>query len=155
MNKFVKLTAVLSIALTLLAPGFASAEPMMKTKVDYGKVEVMMKDHMELVPLRQVAESLGYLVTWDGMDRSVTLTYGKMTEKTTDSMMTDKSMEPNMEENSMKDMAYTVKIQIDSKKLMVGMSENMLSYAPVIINDKTYVTKQFIDMYLASPMMMK
>lgn len=42
-----------------------------------------------------------------------------------------------------------------ARKWMVGMTDKMISFAPMIMNDMTYVTKDFIEMYLSSPMMSK
>jgi hypothetical protein len=163
----------------------------MAAKVDYSKADVMNKDGMELVALRGLAESLGYTVTWNEMERSVTLTHGmaeggmadgSMTDKgmadkgmadkgMTDKSMTDKGMtdkgmadkgmaDKGMADKGMtdKDMTdknmggmYAVKIAIGSKTATVAMKEQMLADAPVIIDNKTYVTKAFVDMYLASP----
>jgi hypothetical protein len=139
--------AVSALALTLAAPGVAAAdESMMAAKVDYSKADVMNKDGMELVALRGLAESLGYTVTWNEMERSVTLTHGMAEGGMADGSMTDKSMTD-------KDMGgmYAVKITIGSKTATVAMKEQMLADAPVIIDNKTYVTKTFVDMYLASP----
>lgn len=83
MNKFQKVTGLSILTLTLLAPGWAGAEEMkdmksMKMMADYSKVSVMMKDGMELVPLRSIAEPLGYRVQWNGAEQSVSLSYGQM-----------------------------------------------------------------------------
>jgi hypothetical protein len=166
MNKFSKIAASTLLTLTLLAPALAAADEM-KAKVDYSKVEVMMKDNMDLVPLRQLAEAYGFQVKWNNDDRSVTLTLStmmddksmtdkSMTDKKMDDTMTDKDMkDKDMKDKPMADMAYTITIKIDDAKFMVGMSDKMLSHAPVIINNKTYVTKDFVETYLAAQMMMK
>lgn len=180
MKGFQRWTAVSAIALTLAVPAVAAADEkgMMTAKIDYSKADVMMKDGMELVALRQLAESLGYTVTWDDTERSVTLTSGMtmgggdkgmtdkqmndkdMTDKSmTDTGMADKSMtdkgmaDMGMTDKSMADM-YTVKITVGSKTATIAMKEQMLTYAPVIVDNKTYVTKTFIDMYLAEHAMM-
>lgn len=69
--------------------------------------------------------------------------------------MDDKKMDDKTKTNKMMDMSYTVMLKINSKTIMVGQMEKMLSYSPMIINDKTYVAKDFVDMYLMDSMMMK
>jgi hypothetical protein len=150
MNKFAKIAAATLLTLTLLAPGLATADEM-KAMVDYSKVDMMKKDNMDLAPLRQLAESLGFIVKWNDMDRSITLTLGSMMSDT----MGDKKMDDKKMDGEMKNMAYSVIIKIDSKNAMVGRTENMLTFAPTLINGKTYVSKDFIEMYLANQMMMK
>ena len=63
MKKMMKWAAVSVLAAAIMVPSLASAAEM-KTMVDYTKVAVVMKDGQSLVPLRQVAESLGYQVSW-------------------------------------------------------------------------------------------
>lgn len=126
------------VACTLAIPGLASAEEMMMKKFDYSKVTMKKKDGVELAPLRQIAESLGYKVTWNGKARSVTLM--KM-------MMEDKTM---MEDKAMMDMTMedTFVIHIDKKTIMVGGMNEMLMNAPAFVNGTVYVPKAFIDTYL-------
>jgi hypothetical protein len=155
MNKLTKLAASTLLALTLLTPGLAAADDM-KAMVDYSKVDIMKKDNMDIVPLRQLAETLGFNVTWNGMDRSITLTLGSMTGDTMDSsMMSDKNKDDKKMDGDMKSTTYSITIKIDSKNAMVDMKDSMLTFAPIIINNKTYVSKDFIEMYLANQMMMK
>lgn len=136
---------VILLACTLALSGLASAEEMMAKKFNYSGIETMLKDGTELVPLRQIAESLGFKVIWNGEARSVTLT--KM-------MMEDQKMEDKdlMEEKTMKEnmmaLENTFVIQIDSKTIKVGMIDGMLMFAPTILNDMTYVPKELIDTYL-------
>jgi hypothetical protein len=137
MKPWKKWTAVSVIAFSLVMPGFAHAEDMMMKTFNYTGVETVMKDGKDLAPLRQVAESLGYKVTWNDMDSSIAL-----------------SKLPKMDDKKM-DTSYSVTIKIASKTIMVGTTEKMLDYAPTIIKDKTYVTKEFVDMYLLNDMMMK
>ncbi|WP_199614581.1 stalk domain-containing protein [Paenibacillus alkalitolerans] len=150
MNKLQRTAALSMLSLALVVPGVAAAEDMkgMKMQVDYSKVDVMMKNGMELVPLRTIAESLGYTVMWNGDERSISLMYAVMKD---DKMMDDKMMDDKMMDN--KD--YTVKFSVNSDKFMAGMMEKMFSYKPVVMNGTTYVTKDFVEMYLASPAMMK
>ncbi|WP_248928248.1 stalk domain-containing protein [Paenibacillus hamazuiensis] len=179
MNRMAKVMFGSVVALMLVTPGWAAAEEM-KPSVNYGKADMMMKDGMEFVALRTAAESLGYTVVWNGEDQSVTLTLGKMTgDKIMDGKMADKTMNDKMNEEMggkmsegkmvdgamgdnmqggkmerskmMSDMTYSVKIRIGSKTIMAGMKEIMLSSAPMIVDDKTYVPKDLIEMYLASP----
>jgi hypothetical protein len=131
MKAWKKWTAVTMITCTLALPGLANADDMMKQTYNYSGVPTVMKDGMELAPLRQVAEFLGFKVTWNDMDRSIVLT--KMP----------------MMDNKMMDMSSAITtIKIDSKTAMKGSMEAMLSYAPIIVNDMTYVNKEFVDMYL-------
>ncbi|MBD0383583.1 copper amine oxidase N-terminal domain-containing protein [Paenibacillus sedimenti] len=151
MRTWKKMIAVTMVACTLALPGLANAEEMMMPKFNYSGIETMTKDGVELVPLRQVAETLGFKVTWNGEKRSVTLMKMKM-------MMDDKKMEDKkMGDMTMKDdsmsMMDGIAIHIDSKTIMAGNMEAMLMYAPTIINDKTYVSKDFVDMYLNKDMM--
>ncbi|MGG1554466.1 stalk domain-containing protein [Paenibacillus ferrarius] len=92
------------VACTLALPALANADEMMnKISYDYTGVTTMMKDGMELVPLRQVAESLGYQVSWMGETRSITLSKMLMDDK---GMMQDKSMMDDkgmMQDKSMMD----------------------------------------------------
>lgn len=130
---------------TLVLPGMASAEEMMVKKFNYSGIETMMKDGTELVPLREIAESLGFKVTWNGESRSVILTKMMMEDK---GMMDDKKMEDKTKNESMMKMGNMFVIQIDSKTIKVGMMEDMLMFAPTILNDMTYVPKELVDTYL-------
>ncbi|WP_208607631.1 stalk domain-containing protein [Paenibacillus pectinilyticus] len=131
------------VACTLALPTMASAEEMMAKQVDYSGIQTMMKDGTELVPLRQVAESLGFKVTWQDATRSIVLTkmmMGDMGDKKMDDkgMMGDKHMM----------MGSTFVIQIDSMTIQDGGMAGMLMYAPMLINSMTYVPKAFVDTYL-------
>ncbi|MEC0230639.1 copper amine oxidase N-terminal domain-containing protein [Paenibacillus alba] len=138
MKTWKKVITVTVVACTLALPTLASAEEMMKSKFDYSGVQTITQDGTQLVPLRQVAESLGFKVTWNGENRSVTLMKSSM-------MMEDKSM----------DMGTGYTIRIDSKTFKAGDMDNMLMTAPMIVNDMTYVPKEFVDTYLVKEMMMK
>ena len=61
----------------------------MAKKYDYTGIQTMMKDGTELVPLRQIAESLGFKVTWQAETSSIVLAKMMMEDK---GMMDDKSM---------------------------------------------------------------
>ncbi|RTE11313.1 stalk domain-containing protein [Paenibacillus whitsoniae] len=101
------------VACTLALPALANADEMMnKNSYDYTGVTTMMKDGMELVPLRQVAESLGYQVWWMGETRSITLSKTMMDDK---GMMQDKSMMDD--KGMMKD-----KTMMDDKGMMQDKS---------------------------------
>lgn len=146
-----KAMVVTLVACTLALPGLASAEGMMAKKFNYSGIETMMKDGTELVPLREIAESLGFKVTWNGEARSVTLTKIMLEDK---GMMDDIKMEDKgmMEDKTMKEnmmtMETTFVIRIDSKTIKVGMMDDMLMFAPTILNDMTYVPKELVDTYL-------
>ncbi|WP_261304501.1 copper amine oxidase N-terminal domain-containing protein [Paenibacillus andongensis] len=139
MKRWKKAMVVSLVACTLALPGLASAEEMMAKKFNYSGIETMMKDGTELVPLREIAESLGFKVTWDGETRSVTLMKSMTEDK---GMMDDKTMK------DMVTMGNTFVIQIDSKTIKAGMMDNVLMVAPTILNDKTYVPKELVDTYL-------
>ncbi|MCD1259943.1 copper amine oxidase N-terminal domain-containing protein [Paenibacillus athensensis] len=163
------MTAVAVLAGALTLTGAASAQDMMP-KYDYSKVDVMMQNGMELVPLRQVAESLGFKVSWNGQNRSVTLGMGMgmgdgmMGDGMKDGgMMGDEGMGDGMKDggmmgdDSMKDGMMNGK----GRLLMIMIGSNMatidgksveLDYAPMIMHDKTYVSKAFVDMYLLGGM---
>lgn len=140
MKRWEKAMVISLIACTLALPGLASAEEMMAKKFNYSGIETMMKDGTELVPLREIAESLGFKVTWNGETRSVTLTKMMMEDS---GMMEDKTMKENMMV-----MGNTFVIQIDSKTIKVGMVDDMLMFAPTILNDMTYVPKELVDTFL-------
>jgi hypothetical protein len=145
MKTWKKAMVVSLVVCTLALPGMASAEEMMAKKFNYSGIETMMKDGTELVPLREIAESLGFKVTWNGESRSVILTKMMMEDK---GMMDDKKMEDKTKNESMMKMGNTFVIQIDSKTIKVGMMEDMLMFAPTILNDMTYVPKELVDTYL-------
>ncbi|NOU75261.1 hypothetical protein GC098_28380 [Paenibacillus sp. LMG 31458] len=145
MKRWKKAMVVSLVACTLALPGLASAEEMMAKKFNYSGIETMMKDGTELVPLREIAESLGFKVTWNGENRSVTLTKMMMEDK---GMMDDKKMEDKTKNESMMKMGNTFVIQIDNKAIKVDMMDEMLMFAPTILNDKTYVPKELVDTYL-------
>ncbi|OAS24395.1 hypothetical protein A8708_09270 [Paenibacillus oryzisoli] len=134
------------VACTLALPTFASAEEMMAKSYDYAGIQTMMKDGMELVPLRQVAESLGFKVTWQDDTHSIVLTTmdgkGMMEDK---NMMDDKGMMEDKDKSMM--MGHTFHIQIDSKKITADGKEGMLTYSPMLIDSMTYVPKSFVEMY--------
>ncbi|OPH56138.1 hypothetical protein BC351_28620 [Paenibacillus ferrarius] len=138
MKTWKKIITVTVAACTLALPTLASAEEKMMSKFDYSGVQSITKDGTQLVPLRQIAESLGFKVTWNGESRSVTLMKSTM-------MMEDKS----------KDMGTGFMIRIDSTTIKAGDMDNMLMTAPMIVNDMTYVPKEFVDTYLLKEMMMK
>ncbi|MFD0696035.1 stalk domain-containing protein [Paenibacillus sp. GCM10027628] len=156
MRTWKKMMVVTMVACTLAIPAWANAEEMMAPKFNYSGIETMNKDGVELVPLRQVAEALGYKVMWNGENRSVMLTKMRMEDGKT---MDDKKMEDKkMDDMTMKDgsmsMMDSIAIQIDSKTIMIGKMEAMLMSAPTIMNDKTYVSKEFVDMYLVKEVKM-
>lgn len=156
MKKWKKGIVITLAACTLAIQSLASAEEMMMKKFDYSTVTTMVMDGTELVPLRQIAESLGFKVTWDNETRSIMLTKMMMEDKgmMEDKKMDDKKMDDKsmMEDKTMKDnmmaMNNSFILQIDSKNIKVAGMEDMLMYAPSIINDMTYVPKAFIDTYL-------
>jgi len=178
-----KMTVMAVLAGALTISGAAGAQEM-TPKYDYSQVDVMMQGGMELVPLRQVAESLGFKVSWNGQNRSVTLGMGDGMmdggmmgdegmgdgmkdgsgmmgdgmmddsmmgdEGMGDEMMDDKGMMggKSMDEGMMNGKGRLIMIMIGSKMATVDAQEVELDYAPLIMHDKTYVSKAFVDMYL-------
>ncbi|SDO82414.1 Copper amine oxidase N-terminal domain-containing protein [Paenibacillus sp. yr247] len=153
MKTWKKVMAVTMVACTLAFPTFVSADDMMMPKFNYSGVETITKDGNELAPLRQIAESLGFKVTWNDENRSVTLTKPKMIDDI--SMMDDKKTEDKTMKDKNMDMGTVITILIDSKTIKVGGMEDMLMVAPTIVTDKTYVPKEFVDTYLLKEIKMK
>ncbi|NOU99593.1 stalk domain-containing protein [Paenibacillus planticolens] len=154
MKKWMKKTIAVSMTVgTLALPSLTHAEEMMMPKFDYSGVETITKDGSELAPLRKIAESLGFQVTWNEMNRSITLMKSMMMDDK--KMMDEKS---NMQDKTMMDknmdMGGAITIQIDSQTFLVGMKKEMLMVAPTIVNDMAYVPKEFIDTYLLKEMKM-
>lgn len=146
------------VVCTLALPTLASAEEMMAKQVDYSGIQTMIQNGTELVPLRQVAELLGFKVTWQDETRSIVLTKMMMGDMGTvgDKKMEDKSMMEDksklddkaiMGDKSMMD-GTTIVIQIDSMKMKSSGMDGILMYAPMLINSMTYVPKAFVDTYL-------
>ncbi|MBQ7033582.1 MAG: copper amine oxidase N-terminal domain-containing protein [Clostridia bacterium] len=87
-----------------------------------GTVEgVLMKDG--LFPVRQIAEGLGYTVNWDGEARRVEIIRGAQ--------------------------YITMDIDVDAYTFARRMPE-ALGSAPVIIEDRTYVPRRFVEEYLSA-----
>jgi hypothetical protein len=145
-------------------------------KMDSADMPGMMMESMDYVPLRQFADALGYKVMWNAADRSITMTFigmnmdmGMGNKGMGMSMGTDKSMNMNMDVNMDSSMGmtgdmetdmgmasmYTVKVFLDSKDIYIGMEKQMLAHAPVVMNGKACVTKDFIAKYLLAPFMMQ
>ncbi|MGN7764392.1 stalk domain-containing protein [Paenibacillus sp. 22594] len=172
MNPLKKAAAISTLSLALILPGIAQADNtkpmdsgmnsnkessiMMDSKMmDNSKQNgmmmngMMMMNDMAYVPLRLLAETLGYTLTWNGADQSITMTYmGMKQSMDMDMSMTDKTNE------TMND-SYMVKVMLNSKDIMIGMDKKMLAHAPMSMGGITYVTKEFINMYLLAPFMMK
>ncbi|MCY9660720.1 copper amine oxidase N-terminal domain-containing protein [Paenibacillus chondroitinus] len=141
----------------LALPNLINAEEMMVPKDNYSSIETVTIDGNELAPLRKVAESLGFQVTWNDMTRTVTLMKSMQDKKTIEDkkMMDDKNMQDKTMMDKSMDMDGKIMLHIDSKAITVGSMEEMLMVAPTIVNDMTYVPKAFIDTYLLNKMMMK
>jgi hypothetical protein len=139
--------------------GAASAEEMMAAKPDYSKVDVMMKDGMDWVPLRQVAEDMGYTVTWNETDRSVTLKRpsemgtGMMDKGTADKSMAGQGMADNgmadksMTDKGMADNSMTDKGMMDKSMTDKGMTDNGM--ADKSMTDKGMMDKSMSDKGMA------
>lgn len=152
MRKWMKKAMAVTITVgTLALPSLINAEEMMMPKYDYSGVVTITKDGNELAPLRQIAESLGFQVTWNDMTRTVTLMKSMDDKK----MMEDKNRQDKMMTDKSMNMGGTIMLHIDSKTISVGNKEEMLMVTPTIVNDMTYVSKEFIDTYLLEKMIMK
>lgn len=152
MNKMVKMMAVSLLAASLLVPGLASAAEM-QMKVDYSKFSVIEKDGETWVPLRQIANSLGYTVMWS-KTAGITLTKELMMEEMMEEMKDMEMKEMEMKEMEMMPKVYMITLMTGKKDFMVGMDKRMLMHAPMIMKNTTFVTKDFIEKYLVNPMMM-
>lgn len=165
MKTWMKAIAVAVTASAIALPSLINAEEMMMPKFDYSGVTTITQEGKELAPLRIVAESLGFQVVWNDESRSVTLMKNMVMEDKTmmedNEKMEDKSMmedKSKMEDKTMKDQPMMDKmmmdkngmitIYIDNKTISVGDRKEMLMVAPTIVDDMTYVPKEFIDTYL-------
>lgn len=130
----------------------------------------MQMNGTELVPLREIAEKLGYSVAWNSEERSVTLTYmGMMRDDTMmeddgmmqdDMMMEDDGMmrdDTMMEDDGMmrddmmmeeSNMGMTIKVWIGLEMLTVDGKPGTLDTAPSIHRKRTYVSSSFVEKYL-------
>lgn len=97
------------------------------------------------VSLRTTAEMKGYLVTWNTMNKSITLMQRK------DMKMSDETMTGNDMMPQDMDMP-TIVLTIGSMKAMVGDKEIMLDIEPYLDMGVAMVSQQFVDTYLM-PMM--
>ncbi|MFC4810637.1 hypothetical protein [Paenibacillus sp. GCM10023250] len=164
MSRSLKRAIAPALALAVMVPAMAYAADMngeagMTAKVDYSQVTVMKKDGHELVPLRQIAMSLGYGVNWT--KQAVVLTRTGMTGagmqnadmndmKDMKEMKDMKDMTSGMSDSSaMKPQPYMVTLMPGSTRVMAGMAAKTADYAPVVIMGRTYVTKPFVDTFLA------
>ncbi|UJF32428.1 copper amine oxidase N-terminal domain-containing protein [Paenibacillus hexagrammi] len=147
MKSWKKIAVISMVVFAVALPGAASAEESMMAGYDYTKVNTIMKDGMELVPLREIAESLGYQVIWGDENRSITINDKK--DMMMDDSMKDKTMDGMMEKG------HSWMLQIGSTSMKDGEAEVMLEVAPMIVNDMTYVPKEVVDQHLLQPMMMK
>ncbi|MBO7747695.1 hypothetical protein I8J29_26250 [Paenibacillus sp. MWE-103] len=159
MNRSLKRAIAPALALAVMVPAMAYAADMngdssMTAKVDYSRVTVVKKDGHELVPLRQIAMSLGYGVDWT--KQAVVLTRTGMTgmgmgmQNSDMTDMTDASgMNAMTDRSGMKPQPYAVTLMPGSTRVMAGMAAKTADYAPVVIMGKTYVTKPFVETFLA------
>jgi len=162
MKTMKKVAAISVLSVALLLPGISQASEMkpmesgMMMQQDKPMESGMMMqqekmtdivDMTNYIPLRMFAETLGYSIMWDDMDRSITLTY----------MGLDMQMGMGMTDESKKPMEakYMIKIMLDSKSAMVGMDQKMMAHAPMLMDGTTYVTRDFIAVYLLAPFMMQ
>jgi hypothetical protein len=102
----------------------------------YMGVGMMSKNGMEYVELRQLAMNLGYVIEWNGMTKTVTLT-------------------TTAKNDMMKDMMskYIIELEVGSMmSIMVNGEMQDTSEKPMIISGRTFVTKAFADMYIVKMM---
>ncbi|MDR6881728.1 copper amine oxidase N-terminal domain-containing protein [Bacillus sp. 3255] len=158
MKTWLKAVAVAITVSAVALPSLINAEEMMMPKFDYSSVATIQQGGNELAPLRTVAESLGFKVEWNEANRSVALMKTMpMEDKSTmedKSMVEDKTMKDQPMMDKMMDKSSMITIFIDSKTITVGDVNEMLMVAPTIVNDMTYVPKEFIDTYLLKEMKM-
>jgi hypothetical protein len=100
--------------------------------------DMKMMDGKKWMPLRMMAEKCGYMVKWNDKDHSITL-------------MSSKTMNDNKKMMKMN----KIRFMIGSKKIMMDGTEKMVMDAPMLIDNRTYVTQEFIDMFLPMANMMK
>ncbi len=153
MNRTNKTIAVSLLAAALMIPGLASAAEM-TMKVDYSKFMMVEKNGETWVPLRQIAESLGYTVNWSKAN-GIMLTKKEMMEDMKDMEskedMKDMKDMKDMEDMEMMPKVYMITLMPGHKDFMIGMDKMMLMQAPMVMKNTTYVTKDFIEKYLITP----
>ncbi|MFH5181524.1 stalk domain-containing protein [Paenibacillus sp. TAB 01] len=127
MNKWTMGIATAIIGSVIAASGAASAAESMQPKYDYSQMEMMQHNGAELVPLRKIAESLGYQVTWNNDDRTIRLMKGRMPQQMGSQEMMQKDMtaagtgSKEMGQMDSKDMG-----QMGSKDMAEGMTGGMM-----------------------------
>jgi hypothetical protein len=119
--------AVLSlfIVLVMASTGLA-ADRTIRVLVDDTELQFdaqpFMENNRTLVPVRALAEKLGFAVGWDEAEQRVTLTKG----------------------------AKTIVLWIGSTRVMVDGKESSIDVAPTKANDRTYVPVRFVSEQLGT-----
>lgn len=132
MNKWTMGIATAIIGSVIAASGAASAAESMQPKYDYSQMEMMQHNGAELVPLRKIAESLGYQVTWNNEDRTIRLMKGGMPPQMGSQEMMQKDMTGmGSQEMMQKDMMAAGMDskemgQMGSKDMAEGMTGGMM-----------------------------
>jgi hypothetical protein len=139
----------------LVIPGAAGAAEM-KGMYDYSKVEIMQQNGMDLVPLRAVAESLGFSVKWNEQDRSVMLSKGNMgmENKMGDEKkkMDDGMMEKGMTDKGMEDKGMMEKNMLEKRIEDKGMTDKGMEDKDT--TDKSMTAEGSISIKIGSKTMM-
>lgn len=127
MNKWTMGIATAIIGSVIAASGAASAAESMQAKYDYSQIEMMQHNGAELVPLRKIAESLGYQVTWNNEDRTIRLMKGGMPQQMGSQEMMQKDMTAaGMDSKEMGQMDSKDMGQMGSEDMAEGMTEGMM-----------------------------
>jgi|GEM_PF-2504102 len=127
MNKWTMGIATAIIGSVIAASGAASAAESMQAKYDYSQIEMMQHNGAELVPLRKIAESLGYQVTWNNEDRTIRLMKGGMPQQMGSQEMMQKDMTAaGMDSKEMGQMGGKDMGQMGSEDMAEGMTGGMM-----------------------------
>jgi hypothetical protein len=115
----------LLMVLVMASSGFA-AENSIRVLVDGTELqfdaEPFMENSRTLVPVRALAEKLGFVVGWDEADQRVTLTKGET----------------------------VIQLWIGSTKVVVNGKESQIDVAPTKVNDRTFVPVRFVSEQLGT-----
>lgn len=122
LKRFISIILVISFMFGISVQGFADSNNVVSVKLNDSDVlleqEVYFNENgIVMCPLREIAEGLGYKVTWNDEDRSVSI---------------------SKEEN-------TVKISIGESNVIANDTEDNMSTSVVLKNSKTYVPVEFFS----------
>lgn len=149
MNKWALWMTTAIVGAAIAGSGSAWAADM-KGMYDFSKVEMIRHEGAELVPLRKVAESLGYTVRWNEQDRTVVLMKGSMQGSATETGSMD-MMGMDMKAKEMSG----ITVAIDSNRITVNGMEKELMSPAMLWMDTAYVSKDLVVDYLIADGEMK